>query len=328
MPAPAVPLVRVVRSGLEESVHAGHVAVCDADGRLLAWVGDPGLRLFGRSCMKPLQGAVSLAAIRDLPLRTEQVAVICASHSGEPVHRRTVRAVLRAGGLDATALRTPPAYPEEVDARTHARAPSPIAHNCSGKHAGMLLACVHNGWDLPTYRRRSHPLQRRITEAVGEACGMPPRPVGVDGCGVPVHGVTLRAMATLYARLARPERLGALASSVERAVTAMRAAPYLVGGRGRLDTELMAATHHVLAKEGAEALACAADLRSGIGVAVKICDGGHRAAPPALLQALGELDVLGSAELRELRSHARPPVLGGGRRVGSMEPVFVLHRKR
>jgi L-asparaginase II len=328
MPELGTPLINVVRSGLEESVHAGHVAVCDADGRLLAWVGDPELRLYGRSCMKPLQGAVSLAAIGDLPLRSEQMAVMCSSHNGEPVHRRAVRSVLRAGGLDATALRTPPAYPEEVEARSHARAPSPIAHNCSGKHAGMLLASVRNGWDLPTYRRRSHPLQRRITTAVEDACGMAPRPVGVDGCGVPVHGVTVRAMATLYARLVRPERLGVLAPSVERAVTSMRAAPHLVGGRGRLDTELMAATDHVLAKEGAEALACAADLRSGVGIAVKIGDGGHRAAPPALLHVLDELGVLTPTQLRTLRPHVRPPVLGGGRRVGSTEPVFVLHRNR
>ncbi len=307
-------------------MHAGHVAICDADGRLVAWVGDPDHPLYGRSCMKPLQGAVSLAAIGDLPLRTEQLAVICASHNGEPVHRRAVRAVLRAGGLDVTHLRTPPAYPEEAEARSRASAPTAIAHNCSGKHAGMLLASARNGWDLPTYRARSHPLQRRITASVRDACGLRPAPIGVDGCGVPVHGVTLRAMATLYARLARPERLGALGPQVERAVAAMRAAPYLVGGRGRLDTDLMTATRHVLAKEGAEALTCAADLRSGIGVAVKIADGGHRAAPPALLRTLREMGVLSAEDLRTLAAHARPPVLGGGEPVGRLEPVFDLLR--
>jgi L-asparaginase II len=323
----AAPLILVLRSGLDESVHLGHVAVCDADGRLIASVGDPDHHLYGRSCMKPLQGAVSLAAIGELSLPAEQIAVMCASHDGEPIHRRAVRTLLRVGGLDVTDLRTPPAYPEEAEARSRATVPTPIAHNCSGKHAGMLLACARKGWDLPTYRARSHPLQRRVTAAVRDACGLTPRPIGVDGCGVPVHGVTLRAMATLYARLARPERLGALGASAGRAVDAMRSAPYLVGGKGRLDTDLMTATDHVLAKEGAEALACAADLRAGIGVAVKIADGGHRAAPPVLLSTLRELDVLSAAELRTLGVHARPPVLGGGEPVGALEPAFHLHRK-
>ena len=115
-----------------------------------------------------------------------------------------------------------------------------VLHDCSGKHAGMLLACVRSGWPTDTYRSRGHPLQRRVLRAVLKASGLPQVRVGVDGCGVPVHAMPLRAMATVYARLAEPERLGQpLAEHAARAAAAMRRQPYLVGGRGRVDTEVM-----------------------------------------------------------------------------------------
>lgn len=323
-----VPLARVVRSGVEESVHLGDVAVCDADGRLVASAGDPDRSVFGRSCTKPLQGSVSLAGIGELPLRDTEVAVICASHEGEPIHLRTIRGVLRRGGLTPEDLRTPKDYPADPDAHARAGRPSRIAHNCSGKHAGMLLACVRSGWEPSTYRRRAHPLQRRVVSAVRDATGVQDLAIGVDGCGVPVHGMPLRAMATAYARLARPDRLGLLEPHARRAVGAMLAEPYLVGGRGRLDTDVMRATDDVLVKEGAEALTCAAALGPGLGVAVKVADGGFRAAGPTLLRVLEDLDVLGAAPMRGLARHARPPVLGGGEPVGAVEATVELRRRR
>lgn len=323
----AVPLVRVTRSGLEESVHLGHVAVCDARGRLVAWAGDPSRAVFARSCMKPLQATVSLAAIGDLPLPDRESAVMCASHNGEAIHVRAVRALLRRAGLDAEALRNPPGYPLDPDTMARSRRPSRELQNCSGKHAGMLLACVRAGWNPATYLRAGHPLQRRITRAVSAASGREHLEMGVDGCGVPVHGMPLRAMATLFARLAHPARLGSLAPFAERAVDGMRAEPYLVGGRGRLDTDLMVATTDVVAKEGAEALTCAGVLSSGLGVAVKISDGGWRATAPALIHALRQMDAIGDAEVAHLAAHARPPVLGGGRRVGEMTAIFDLRHR-
>ena len=319
----AVPLVRLVRSGLEESVHTGHVAVCDADGRLVAWAGDPERVVYARSCMKPLQGAVSLRAI-DEPLPDREVAIICASHNGEPIHVGAVQAVLERAGLGPDALRNPPGWPIDPSSMARAQLKHKLLHNCSGKHAGMLLACVRGGWDLETYPRPSHPYQRRVLRAVLRATGLDEVRVGVDGCGVPVHAMPLRSMATLFARLADPERLGDLADAADRAVEGMLAEPYLVGGRHRVDTDVMAATGDVLAKSGAEALECAAVLPSGLGVAVRIEDGGWRAGAPALIHALRSIDALTAAQVRGLAEHAEPPVTGGDRRVGELEPVFDL----
>ena len=321
-----VPLVRVVRGGLTESIHTGHVAVCDADGTLIASAGDPDRMIFARSCMKPLQAAVSLSAI-DEPLPDREVAVIAASHNGEPVHVGTVRAVLERAGLDADALRNPPGWPLDAESMAASQHKHKLLHNCSGKHAGMVLACIRAGWDPGTYLRASHPLQRRVTRSVQRATGLGNLEMGVDGCGVPVHGMPLRSMATLFARLAGAERLGDVAPAADRVTEAMLSEPYLVGGRHRVDTDVMKATGDVVVKSGAEALECAAILPSGLGVAVKVEDGGSRASAPALIRVLEQIDGLSAAHVRGLASYASPPVMGGGKPVGALEAIFDLRRR-
>jgi L-asparaginase II len=323
----AVPSVRVVRSGLVESVHHADVAVCDADGRLVAFAGDADRPVYGRSCTKPIQAAVSLRAIGDEPLTDRQAAIACASHNAEPVHLAAVRSILRRGGLGVEALRTPPGWPLDPDAMARARTQTPLRHNCSGKHAAMLLACVRRGWDPETYLRAGHPLQRRVLAAVKAASGQDDVHVGVDGCGVPVHGVPLVGMATMFARLTTPERLGALASAAARATAGMRAAPYLVGGRDRLDTDLMSVADGLVVKEGAEALVCAAVIPQGLGVAVRVADGGERATGPLLIEALRQLGALDGARLRRVEMHAAPAVLGGGNPVGHLEVDLRLRRR-
>jgi L-asparaginase II len=276
--------------------------------------------------MKPLQAAVSLqAADRDLP--DDEVAVMCASHNGEPVHVETVRRLLSRAGLDSSALRCPPGWPLDQKTMPTVTGPRPELHNCSGKHAGMLLACVRSGWDTETYREPDHPLQARIHQAVLDASGLDElSAVGVDGCGVPVHGMPLSGLATLFSRMARPEHLGELAPWARRAVSAMLAEPYLVAGRDRVDTAVMGTTGDVAVKAGAEGLLCAAAAGPGLGIAVKIQDGSSRGTAPALIRALFLLGLVDEEELRELRRHARPPVLGGGRPVGEVVAEFDLDR--
>lgn len=325
--AASTPLVRVVRSGLEESIHLGHVAVCDAEGRLVAHAGDPHRPVFARSAMKPLQAAVSLHAIGG-GLPDDQVAVMCASHNGEPIHVRTVRRLLRTAGLGVSALRNPPGWPLDPESMANAGRPGRVLHNCSGKHAGMVAACARAEWDREAYVEPGHPLQRRVLRAVLRGTGLPEVQVGADGCGVPVHGMPLRALATLFARLARPDRFGSLAGAVARITAAMRAQPYLVAGRGRTDTAVMQASDGVLVKSGAEGLSCAVVLETGLGVAVKIADGGERASGPALIRALAALGALSEAQVAGLDRFARRPVTGGGRRVGDVVADFRLRRPR
>jgi len=321
-----VPLVQVVRSGVVESVHLGDVAVCDASGRLLAHAGDPNRVVFARSCMKPVQAAVSLAAIgTDVRLTDRHVAVMCSSHNGEPSHIGAVRELLARGGVPETALRTPAARPMDPDAAAAVRTPKPVFHDCSGNHAGMLVASCEAGWPLETYRARSHPHHRRMLPLVRALTDAEPVQ-GVDGCGIPVHALPLRALATMYARLAEPSALPD-APFLARAVEAMRARSYLVGGRGREDTAIMQATSDIVAKGGAEALNCAFSGGAGIGIAVKVADGGYRAVGPATIAVLDALGLLTPAARRSLSPWSRPTVLGGARPVGRLEPIVTLSRE-
>jgi L-asparaginase II len=321
MTAPAE-LVHVIRNGLVESVHTGDVAVCDAEGRVRAFAGDPERMLFGRSCEKPLQGAVSFSGMDEPALPDDEIAVMCASHSGEPVHIAAVRRLLRRGPVPVAALKTP-----RDRATKGARAR--IWDGCSGNHAGLLVASARRGWDLDTYRAPTHPIHRRVLRAVTASTGVERPKIGVDGCGIPVHGVPLRAMATMFARLGDPERLGRLASAADRVVRGMLAAPHMVGGTRRLDTDVMvAAAGQVIAKEGAEGLVCVTSIPQGIGMAIKVTDGNWRRLAPAVIKVLRDLDVFPDPAAEALRPHERLPVLGGEEPQGSVEAVVRLRSTR
>jgi L-asparaginase II len=300
--------------------------VADVDGNVVASAGDPGQVAFARSSMKPLQATVSLSLIATGNLAEEEVAVACASHNGEEVHVRRVRSLLARADLGEDVLRTPASLPLDGEAARTVAGAAPVFHNCSGKHAAMLVATARSGFDLGSYRDADHPLQRAVLAAVVRAAGREPEAIGVDGCGVPVHALPLAAMATLYARLGRAERLDDLEPFARRATSSMAAQPYLVAGRDRICTALMEAVPGVIVKAGAEGLICASILDRGLGVAVKISDGSARAADPALVHTLSLLEVLDQRELADLERFRRPPVLGGGRPVGSLEPGFELVR--
>jgi L-asparaginase II len=320
---PSVPLARVIRSGLEESVHTGDAVVVDAEGVVVASAGDPGRLVFARSSMKPLQATVSLS-LAPFDFTDREVAVMCASHNAEPPHIEAVRSLLARAGVDEEALQCPTVRPWDDESLAANPARHRINSDCSGKHGGMLAACRAQGWPLESYRDPAHPLQQEILRAVLVASGEDDVRVGVDGCGVPVHGMPLRSMASIYARLVSPDRLGHLGEHARRAVGAMRAEPYMVAGRNRPDTAAMQATTSVIAKGGAEGLMCAADLERGWGVAVKVLDGSARATGPALLVVLGSLGLLDEGALSRLTAFATPPVLGGDQPVGAITAGFEL----
>lgn len=318
-----VPVVEVVRSGVLESVHLGDIAVCDASGSLVASVGDPDRVAFARSCMKPLQGAVSLASI-DGPVSDRDVAVMCSSHNGEPIHVRAVRSLLKRGGLDEDVLQNPPARPIDADAAARVKEPARIYQDCSGNHAGILVASAYAGWPLDRYRSRTHPHHRELLPLIRRLAAADPA-IGVDGCGIPVHGMPLRAHATMYARMsvAADDHPALL-----RVLDAMQAEPYLVGGRKRDDTAVMEAAPDLVMKEGAEALDCVLVRSAGIGIAVKVHDGGYRAAGPATIETLHQLGLLPPGARRRLGSAWRPTLRGGDRPAATISPIFRLSREQ
>lgn len=278
---------------------------------------DDGPAVLPRSANKLLQ-AVGLLQAGWRPSNERDLAIGCASHSGEPGHLDAVRRVL--GPLPVTALGCPAELPTgEAAARAVLAAgggPSPLTMNCSGKHAAMLATCAANGWPVAGYLEPDHPVQRAVLAGVEQLAGEPVPHVVVDGCGAPQHALPLTALARAFRSLALAEP----GSAAHRVAAAVRAEPWLIGGTGRDVTELMTAVPGLLAKDGAEGVYAAA-LPSGAAVAVKVEDGAARARLPALLAGLRAVADLSGAALpgvdeQALADLAEPVVLGGGRPVG------------
>jgi L-asparaginase II len=307
-----------VRSGVVETVHDGAAAVIAVDGTLVASSGDIDRPFYLRSAAKPFQAMVSQES--GAALTSLEMSVACASHRGFPAHTALVSSMLGQAGLDESSLRCPHDWPLAPDAqrivvRAGAVEPQRIWHNCSGKHAGFLRACVAQGWPVETYLSPDHPLQRRIVAFVGEVGGYDVEPVGVDGCGAPVLRTTARAMALMYARLGAESRLA-------RAFETMHRYPSLVAVNGAGDAEIAVAVN-AAAKGGAAG--CVGVAVSGrFGVAVKSWDGLGTVANIGAVSALDQLGVLTPNARSALEPVLRPVVTGGDRPVGHYEPRLRL----
>lgn len=294
------------------------MAVVTADGELVAHHGDIDSPFYLRSTAKPFQAYVSQQSGADLT--TLELAMACASHRGLPVHIALVESILERAGLDESALACPPDWPISAEAarvlqRKGADGPRRIWHNCSGKHAGFLRACVASGWPVETYLDPSHPLQKRVIEFVSEMGAYRVEPVGVDGCGAPVMKTTVRAIATMFARLANAPDLAAV-------FTAMHRHPALIAVNGQGDSEIAIATNSAAKGGAAGCIGVAVETRYGIGV--KSWDGLGRVASLAAASVMRQLGELSSVAVKALEPILYPPVLGGGRSVGRFEPRFEL----
>jgi L-asparaginase II len=311
------------RGAVVESVHRGRAVFCDPAGSVLDAVGDPAGYVYVRSSVKPFQALplVLSGAAAAFGLTDEELAVVCASHSAEEYQLAAVRSVLDKAGLSEEYLQSGPHRPRS--AATAAKLardgeePRPIHGNCSGKHAGMLAVCAHEGWSLRDYRRPDHPLQRWILTLLAEVCGLEEDEIllGGDGCGVPSFAMPLASLATGFARFATgPELPAEVAGACGRLWRAMRGHPGMIAGPGRLDTQLMEGTG-LVAKRGAEGV-FAAGSPEGWGMALKVSDGAARGARPAVLSLLARNRVaypeeLETYEIKDLHGEA----------VGEMVPV-------
>ena len=268
-------LVETTRDGLVESAHHGAVVVADAQGGVRWSVGDPALRTFPRSSLKPFQllALVQRGGVQRFGFSPPEIAVMAASHSGEPLHVRLVESVLARIDAPPETLACgvhPPLHPgSAADLVRAGHAPSPLHNNCSGKHAGMLALARLLDAPLDGYLDPEHPAQRVIRECLIEVLRLDAAdlPYGLDGCSAPAYAVPLDRMAAGYALLASAP--GAFRTIAD----AMRAHPEVVGGTsGRADTELMRRPRRLVAKGGAEGYFCAGH-PDGLGLALKILDG-------------------------------------------------------
>ena len=283
----AEPITVAVRRG--DTVEARHTvhAVAVRDGAVVSEAGDGGLVTFLRSAAKPIQALPVLRARPDLDDR--ELAIASASHLADPHQIGAVRSLLAKA----------PAQEDELECGAEGDPPSPLRHNCSGKHAGFLALCRSSGWDSRGYRLPDHPVQRAMLAEVAAAADLHEDeiPTAIDGCGVVNFALPLERMAFAFSRFSELDG-GA------RVANAMRAHPALIRGPGAPDTVLMESLSGWIAKGGAEGLLCAAG-PGGIGVALKVVDGSSRAVGPATAAFLGRigfpLDGLESAPVENSR---------------------------
>ncbi|MFT3972223.1 MAG: asparaginase [Amaricoccus sp.] len=331
-PAAAGPalLAEVLRGDRVESRHRGHALVCDARGEVVAAWGNPDEPVFPRSSCKMLQALPLVESGAAAGLSTERLALACASHSGAGMHVTRVADWLGALGLGERDLRCGSQVPDDAAERHRLRdageSPCQLHNNCSGKHAGFLMLNRHLGGG-PEYVEFDHPVQLAARNAFEEMCGAPIRGWGVDGCSAPAFETTLRGLGTAMARMADPRGLGAArGEAARRLVAAMAEHPLLVAGEGRACSELMAAMPGgVAVKTGAEAVYVAILPGRGLGVALKVEDGGTRGsecAIAALLVRLGALDAGHPAARARL---AAPILSRRGAGIGMIRPAAAFY---
>ncbi|GAA0558723.1 asparaginase [Rhizomicrobium electricum] len=318
MPNPV--LVEVTRGDLVESIHRGAVAIVDAAGAVRFSLGDIDAPIYTRSALKPFQALplVESGAAEAFGVSDEEVALACASHSGESMHTTRVAAWLKRIGCSEADLICGPQTPRheptlQTMAETHEK-PSRLHNNCSGKHAGFLTVAKHLGAPTADYVNISHPVQKAILESVSRLSDYRDPAWGIDGCAAPNFALPLTAFARALARLATGQTPGAA-----RILKSMTTYPELVAGTGRHCTALMrAAQGKVAVKLGAEGVYAAMLPELGLGVALKIDDGAMRAAETAIAFVLEKLNVIPAG-------YATAPVVNTrGATVGERRPAEAL----
>ena len=302
-------LLEVVRSDLVESIHSGHLLILDRDGQELLALGELDQLIYPRSAIKSLQASAMLRA--GVKLNDQQIALACASHAGSDAHLEVVRSTLASVGLDESALLNTPDKPlGSLERAAWVGPPSPLAANCSGKHAAMVATCKTNNWDLTSYKDPSHLLQLSISNEFEILSGEQNSHVAVDGCGAPLFALTLRALARAMQNLALsadPIHRSVIRSCINN--------PVLVSGINRLPTLLMQKVDGLFVKDGAESVMVMAT-SSGEVIVWKISDGSQRGAGELARASLSHLGINLDIEPEY--------VLGGGEVVGEIRVSKLL----
>lgn len=307
-----VPLAEVVRAGAIESVHSGHLALINSDGTLRAAIGDIDAPMYPRSSIKSFQAA---AMVRNgLNVSPQELAMVCASHSGSPSHFLVVESILAGAGLTVADLQNSTDYPlgRAEKAAWGDKPPSRLAQGCSGKHAGMLATCVINGWDTSTYLDPEHPLQIAIRQEIQSLIGESVLSTTVDGCGAPLFLITTGG----FAKGAHTMRVSS-DPVYQEVVSACMAHPEMVAGLGRLTTTLMQQIPSLFVKDGAEAVELLS-LPDGRACVFKVSDGSDRTFPAIVKAVLTAWNI--DADIDPV------PVKGGGQVTGEIRVSPVLHQ--
>lgn len=337
-------LVEVWRGQMIESRHRGHLIVIDGNGKIIASLGNPDTVTCLRSAAKPFQAIpfIRSGAIDRFGFSEKELALACASHNSEPEHISTVQSMLRKIGLDESKLKCGAHEPLGDEAarllRESGKTPTKIYNNCSGKHAAMLAQAIHLNAQIDTYNELDNPVQNEIAKVVSKFSDVLIEEMAnsIDGCSAAIFGISVKAMATMYAKLVFPPKDFDVDTrdACRRVVSAMNMYPEMVGGAlsARLDTEIMRVLRgRIVSKVGAEGVYTAGVLpcpewKHGLGIAFKIEDGeDKRARPVVVIETLRQLGILSEDAYDTLKSFACIPVFSHAKElVGEVRANFEL----
>ncbi|MFM8927729.1 MAG: asparaginase [Rhodoluna sp.] len=283
-----VELAVVTRGGLVESWHRGIAVVTDPEGKVVFHKGNPKRLIYPRSAIKPLQ-TVAMRRV-GLDLTGQELAITSASHRSTKEHIKLVGSILAKADLTEKDL----------------QCPDGIQYNCSGKHAGFLYSCVKNNWDTKTYLSVSNPIQQKVIEVLEEFSGEKIFKTAIDGCGAPLHAMTVEGIA---------RAIGLVTKTETELVDTLTANGWVISNHGVPDAVLLDAGF--IAKNGAEGV-FAVGTRSGYGITIKIADGSLRAAPLVAIKLMLETGLLTTEQYQDLHSRLEVPSLGGGKPQGEI----------
>lgn len=306
------PLVALTRSNYIESLHYGFICVVNSSGKILYHLGDYNTKIFFRSSAKPIQAIplIKSGAAKAFNLSKKEIAIACASHTGQKKHQETIKSILNKLDLDEANLHcgiTKPSNAEEYkNLVSEGNSPSATHCSCSGKHSSMLALAKFRGYDIGSYEKTGSPVQQEILQTIAEFTNEDVNsiPFGTDGCGVPVYLLPIYKIALSYAKFS--ENSENPASSYyypcRTIFESMVSFPEMVAGDKEFCTELMQVTKgKLIGKLGSEAVYCLGVKEGNLGICIKIIDGNSRALYPIVIQILKELDILDEAEFSKLK---------------------------
>jgi L-asparaginase II len=330
-------LAEVRRNGNVESLHYGSIVVCDKDGTVLYYNGDPEMMTYARSSAKAFQflPVFESGATKRFGHSLKQMAIMLGSHNGSAEHQQVTKSNLELIGLDESYLKCGSHLPVEL--RLKGELPvtgvkyTSLAHNCSGKHSGQLALSVHIGDDPNHYIDPESKTQKLVKQTVSEAYDYPVDQfkMGTDGCSLPNFCLPLRNMAEGYARIITKTTDSPIRREAYQTIyEAMSQHPVMVSGHGRHDLAITEACKgDVILKVGGEAVETIGVLSKGLGIAIKIADGNTRGLFPVICEVLRQLEVIDEATNKSLAVFSRPQLYNDRKiNIGEIVPVFKLNR--
>jgi len=333
-------IAREYRGSLADLSHHGYIVVTDTDGKILWQLGDANRMTYSRSSAKLFQAipVIESGATEEFGITDKELAVMCASHRGEPFHTEAVLSILKKAGLDESYLQCGIHYPYAPYVETELKAkglqPTTVHNNCSGKHSGFLVTAKKMGYSLDDYYVPSHPLQKNVTEVIAKVCDYPADKIeiGIDGCGMPLHAMPIYKFAQGMARMSKPETLRdeGLARASARITKAITAHPEMVNGTNGFTTELMQTFgDRLFCKSGANAFYALGLKDKGIGICLKMDGGRSDVVPIAMLEILVQIGVITKDEAQTVPSHKPVTILRNHKKeeIGKVVTEFVLEKK-